>query len=129
MKNTRACHPSVCHCPLMDTAMRLSTVVRKLQSDFDHVFNSNWGTELGELQGCVKHMRSQAADEQVTLLQRGVIEADVSQVLRGGDEKTLVSAVMKRAEVERTGSGGDVALSLGSTGAIIREPLACGGGT
>lgn len=64
------------------------------------------------------------ADEQVTLLQCGVIEADA----RGGDEKTLVSAVMERAEGERTGSGGDVALSLGSTGVIIREPLACGGG-
>lgn len=72
----------------------------------------------------MKHTRSQVADEQVTLSQRGVIEADA----RGGDGKTLVFAVMERAEVERPGGGGDVALSLGSTGAIIREPLACGGG-
>lgn len=61
----------------------------------------------------------------MNLLQHGVIETDVSKVLREGDEKTFVSAVMERAEVERIRSGDDVALSLGSTGAIIRETLAC----
>lgn len=72
-------------------------------------------------------MRSQEADKQVNLLQHGVIETGVSKVLRGGDEKTFISAVMERAEVERIRSGDDVALSLGSTGAIIRETLACRG--
>ena len=41
-------------------------------------------------------MRSQEADKQVNLWQHGVIETDVSKALRGGDEKTFVSAVMER---------------------------------
>ena len=67
----------------------------------------------------------QASEFVATWCNRGRCE----QSAEGGDEKTFVSAVMERPEVERTRGGDDVALSLGSTGAIIRETLACGGGT
>ena len=52
----------------------------------------------------------------------------MSKVTRGGDERTFLSADMERAEVERVRSREDVALGLGSTGEIIRETLARGGG-
>ena len=82
----------------------------------------------------MKHIvRSQAAAKQVSLLQRGVIEADVSKVLREAMRRHSYQWLWRGQrwrglEVERIRGGDDVALSLGSTGAIIRETLACGGG-
>lgn len=76
-------------------------------------------TELGELQGVCEAHEVAGGRRASDFVQRGVIEADA----RGGDGKTLVFAVMERAEVERPGrGGGDVALSLGSTGASSGEP-------